>query len=190
MASTISGKTGILASLDKDEKKGDPNGSPLCGSPGLAVKDFDFGLGRDVEHCGPWLETNGLVKASLKNPHWPAHNDNRRALAHTDNAAKAMVVKDDIPCTKPERMGECRPDDSKLNLVRVNKAAFLAPQDATRRFSRAHETLSRSGSAFRRICSTSSISRLVSVQCRLGNSAITAHLKRWWKLNASLSLPQ
>ena len=115
------------------------------------------------------METNGLVKACFEITHWPIHHYNCRALVDVDDAAEPPVERNDIPGLKPEWTVQRPPDDAELDLVGVNEPALPA---------RAHATPPTTSSTSRKVCSTASISRLVSLQPRPGNSAMTAHLKR------------
>ena len=92
----------------------------------LAIQNGHFGLRRDAEDRGWWLKPDRLVKAGLKIPHGPVHDDHGGALVDPDHETEAVVEPNDIAGAQPEGMAERPPDDSKLGLVRVNEAPFGA----------------------------------------------------------------
>jgi len=67
-----------------------------------AVEDGNVRIGRDAEHGGLRLEADMPVKAGREVAHLPVHDDDGRALVHTDDAAKPSVDADDIPGPEPE----------------------------------------------------------------------------------------
>jgi hypothetical protein len=84
-------------------------------------------VGRDSEHGGRRLESNGLVKAGFELPKFPVHNDDRGAIIHPDNTAKPVIEADDIACTEPEWMLVRHPDNGeKLGLIRVFERTIIA----------------------------------------------------------------
>jgi len=94
----------------------------------FAVKDFNIGLGRDAEHGGRLLESNGLVKARREHAHRAIHNHNRRAVIDAYDTAQPVVKAYDIACTKPGRGRLEEPPDEadKPGLVGVARR-FLGP---------------------------------------------------------------
>jgi len=85
---------------------------PFRQAAAFAVEDFHFGLGRDTEHGGRLLESNGLVKARLKHARLAVHNHNRRAVIDADDTAKPVVYADDIAWTKPSGWRLAVPPDN------------------------------------------------------------------------------
>jgi hypothetical protein len=84
-------------------------------------------VGRDSEHGGRRLETDGLVKTGFELPKFLVHNDDRRAIIHADDTAKPVIEADDIACTEPEWMLVRHPDNGeKLGLIRVFERTFIA----------------------------------------------------------------
>jgi len=84
-------------------------------------------VGRNSEHDGRRLESNGFQKAGLKLPKFPVHNDDCGAIIHPDNTAKPVIEADDIACTEPEWMLVRHPDNGeKLGLRRVVERTFIA----------------------------------------------------------------
>jgi hypothetical protein len=80
----------------------------------FAVKDFNFGVGGDAERRGRRLEADGLVKACLKDPLGPVHQQHCRRFIYAKNAAQSAVKAKDIVWTKPELTGAgWKPQDTK-----------------------------------------------------------------------------
>jgi hypothetical protein len=84
-------------------------------------------VGRNSEHGGRRLETDGLVESGFELPKFPIHNDDRRAIIHADDTAKPVIEADDIACTEPEWMLVRHPDNGeKLGLIRVFERTIIA----------------------------------------------------------------
>jgi hypothetical protein len=84
-------------------------------------------VGRDSEHGGRWLESNGLVKAGFELPKFPVHNDDCGAIIHADDTAKSVIKADNIASTEAEWMLVRHPDNGeKLGLIRVFERTIIA----------------------------------------------------------------